>query len=342
VAKLKKRAFLHTTRLAIFGGALAGAIALGAATGFLVAKNRKAAAPTNLTRSTGRLQVSPSTHPEPHRPNRANPAWLSRARLSRETALIAHDRASEVGVEVRELASGSSFKTGRLQVGLAWSTIKVPIVMARFRLAEAHRERDVDSIAALAQRAITASDNAAAAELFGQIESTIGGLTLGSRYVESELRQAADRTTSINTINPGGGFSTYGQTLWTLSNGTLFYRALARGCLEPRDKTSDVLRWMQQVESDQRWGIPTATWTGASTVGIKGGWGPDSHGRYLVRQFGVIEDSDRRGFVVALIARPIDGSFTSGIAVLDELAKAVAASTDVTRTRMFRPCALTG
>jgi hypothetical protein len=253
-------------------------------------------------------------------------------------AAVSRDDHALVGVAVRSLGTGELTTAGPLQVGPAWSTIKVPVVLARYRLADERHETDRSGIDDLAARAITQSDNAAAAELFAQIETAKGGLTAASAYVGEELAAAGDGRTRINTVNPGNGFSTYGQTQWSLSAGTQFYRQLARNCLPPRDSTTRVLSLMEQVVPSQRWGIGSAHWPGVPSLRLKGGWGPDRNGRYLVRQFGVVEARNMRGFAVGLIAQPNDGQFGSGVRVLDDLAAAVAKATTASGTNLFSSC----
>jgi hypothetical protein len=95
---------------------------------------------------------------------------------------------------------------------------------------------------------------------------------------------------------------------------------------------------MSNVASDQHWGVGAAAWPGAALVRLKGGWGPGTDGKYLVRQLGIIEDAARRGFVVALIVKPLDGSFRSGTTDISELAAAVARATDLAKTDAASAC----
>jgi hypothetical protein len=222
--------------------------------------------------------------------------------------------------------------------GRAWSTIKVPVILARYRLADSRHESwaTINPVAALA---ITESDNAAAQELFDQIASAEGGVSPASRYVAQELRAAGDEVTQVNTVPPNYGyFSTYGQTPWSLNLGTAFYRQLARGCVPPHDATAHVLGLMAEVIPSQRWGVGAVHWSGASALYFKGGWGPDPAGRYLVRQFGIIEGHGGRGFVVGLLAEPDNGAFGSGVTVLDDLAASVARNVRLSSTPAFARC----
>ena len=74
---------------------------------------------------------------------------------------------------------------------------------------------------------------------------------------------------------------------------------------------------MGAIADDQRYGLGTIP--GAR---FKGGWGPDESGMYLVRQFGTIAvDGGEVG--VAIAARPADGTYATGQAMLTEIAAAV-------------------
>ncbi len=227
---------------------------------------------------------------------------------------------------LRALGSGHTVLIGPLQSGAAWSTIKVPVILARYRLAESLRQPS-GQIDARVAAAITASDNAAAQSLFDDISTAEGGLIPASTYVQQELRAAGDLETVINTAQPPGGFSTFGQTQWSLSAGTRFYRALALGCLGPAPAAQRITQLMAEITPDQRWGLGQASFGPGTQVLFKGGWGPDPAGRHLVRQFGIIETRDGRGFAVGLMDRPSDGAFTSGAALLTRLAEAVASTT---------------
>ena len=91
--------------------------------------------------------------------------------------------------------------------------------------------------------------------------------------------------------------------------------ALAGGCLPDRSSGEYVLELMGQISPDQAWGLGTT----GTTARFKGGWGPGTDGRYLVRQMGVI-DVDGRPVVAAIAAVADDGSFESGTRMLGEIA----------------------
>jgi Beta-lactamase enzyme family len=163
-----------------------------------------------------------------------------------------------------------------------------------------------------AGRALEQSDNAAAEELFSVLEQRHGGLVGASAAVQRTLREAGDRDTTINTRPNRMAFTTWGQSEWSATGEVLFYRALARGCLTSAGDTDYVLSLMRQVTGSQRWGIGAAGFPSGTPVAFKGGWGPESDQRYLVRQTAVV-GSGEDAYVISLIVHPDRGSFTGAV-----------------------------
>jgi hypothetical protein len=284
------------------------------------------ARPTTTTRTTTTTTASTTRPAVPttttsHRTTQT--VWIDEHQLDRLVASAGSRYGAGVGAAVRNLADGRLVETGNLVVGPAWSTLKVPLVMARVRLAESSHESvsDMTAIREAATSAITQSDNYSAARLFDALENRTGGLLPASHYIQSQLALGLATRTQVTTAPPpSGAFSTWGQTQWSLDEGTTYFRQLARHCVPTPAGTRLVLSLMQQIVPGQRWGIGSVSWPGASLVAFKGGWGPIP-APYLVRQFGIVETSAGRGVVVGLIAHA--GSFEQGQAVLDGLASAV-------------------
>jgi len=278
-------------------------------------------------------EPAPADRQEAHRDaGREDRSWVDKRALAARVDQIAASTDAEVGVAVEALDDDSPVAVGGLQSAPAWSTMKVPVILARYRLAG-------DAPAGLADRvaaAITESDNEAAESLFEEIVAVKGGVGPASAYVQQGLEEAGDSKTVVNTVPPPGGFSTYGQTRWSLGRGLRFYSALFRGCLAPPDAAAMILKLMGEISPSQRWGLGQASFPDARQVLFKGGWGPDPKGRYLVRQFGIVETTSG-GLAVGLMDMPADGQFASGVAVLDQLADAVARSTRPDRARSG-PC----
>lgn len=200
-----------------------------------------------------------------------------------------------------------------MQTGSAWSTIKVPIAIRV--LDDAGRPSALTTTQRdLISRAITASDNAAAAELFSGLERRHDGLAGASAAVTEVLRRAGDNTTVVSTQGRDG-FSTYGQTEWSLPLQHQFISDLVAGCVTTAASTDYLLNLMRQVTSD-RWGLGSA---GVPAL-WKGGWGPGPDGRYLLRQMGAMTVGGGQ-VIVTLAVRPDDGEFATGQAVASQVAQ---------------------
>jgi len=212
---------------------------------------------------------------------------------------------AEVGATIGP-PGAEPLRAGSLQSGPAWSTIKVPIA-----LAVAAQDGGLGPTErGLVSAAITRSDNAAAAELFGQL----GALGPATAKVTEVLRSAGDQQTQVSTQGRDG-FSTYGQTEWSLTEQQRFMGALLNGCIGEPSSREFILEQMRSVTVD-RWGLGSA---GVPAL-WKGGWGPGADGRYLVRQMGAIE-VDGTEYAVTLAAIPGDGQFATGQSVATEIAR---------------------
>jgi len=219
----------------------------------------------------------------------------------------------ELGATVGASGSADPAVGGSLRTGSAWSTIKVPIAMRVVEDAGGPGQLTVAQRSQI-QRALTASDNAAAGELFGGLAARHGGVPGAARAVTDVLREAGDGATEVSTKGRDG-FSPYGQTEWSLRAQHRFMAALAGGCVGSRASSRYLLGLMGKVTSD-RWGFGSA----GAPARWKGGWGPGTDGRYLVRQMGVLTVGGRP-VVVTIAARPADGTFASGQAMATRTAQ---------------------
>lgn len=235
-------------------------------------------------------------------------------------ATLAAELPAQVGLAVAPLGGGTPRVFGELQSGHAWSSIKVPILATVMREQGESLDAEEEGWAA---GALTASDNEAAAALFGRLEDADGGLSGASQAVEETLRLAGDHSTRVATAPPPpGAVSTYGQTEWSLSASVRFYGSLAGGCLLGPSGAAYVEGLMEGVIPEQRWGLGEAGFPSGWSVGMKGGWGPeaDAGGAYLVRQSGFVRDGER-GIAVAMMAMDESGSYSAGAADLTRVAQ---------------------
>jgi hypothetical protein len=188
-----------------------------------------------------------------------------------------------VGWATGSLAGGAIESFGAIRAARAWSTMKVPVIVASITCERA----DWHAI----ELAITRSDNDAARRLWQALDD-------GPAQVEAVLRRAGDAGTVLEREPDPRGWSPFGRTVWTLEAGATFYRALARGELLDPVGTNRVLDLMGRILPEQRWGLGRLP-----GVRFKGGWGPSEEpgGGYEVIQFGVAGDA-----VLALAAVAAD------------------------------------
>lgn len=196
----------------------------------------------------------------------------------------------------------------------AWSTIKVPVLVAL--LSVVHRQALMPEHHDLARRAITESDNAAILELFLLLEGLTGGSAQAAAVMERLFRLSGDHRTAVTLAPPPPGAVTpFGQTGWSAAGSARFFSALAAGRLLADPDTRYVLDLMERVAAEQRWGLGRL----GRSVAFKGGWGPEPDGSCLVRQSGVL----RRGrCAISLVAEPPPGedSLNLGVRMISEAA----------------------
>jgi len=203
-------------------------------------------------------------------------------------------------------------QVGTLRDGVAWSTIKVPIAIAIEIRARGHPTASEQS---LLTRALTASDNSAAEELW----TSLGPPSAAASAVRNVLASTGDTSTQVETRLLRPGFTSFGQTQWSLAAQQRFIAGLP--CLP---NAEPVLSLMEQVLPGQRWGLGSI---GADTQ-FKGGWGPELDGRYLVRQMGIVRLANGRPLAASIATLPGDGSFETGTANLTQIARWLIAHVD--------------
>jgi hypothetical protein len=207
---------------------------------------------------------------------------------------------ANIGIAVTPVGgSVPTISLGPWHRGPAWSTIKVPLVMAALR--EEHPPPDVTGQMVAA---ITQSDNAAADTIW----AGLGDPVTAAHKVDAVLAEAGD-STQVQSRKLQPQFSAYGQTDWAL---TAQLRFLSAATCDRRN--APVLDLMGKIEKSQRWGLGTIAGTR-----FKGGWGPSPSLRYLVRQMGVIT-TPRGSSVIAMAAEPDSGLFNDGVLALNQIA----------------------
>lgn len=178
----------------------------------------------------------------------------------------------------------------------AWSTSKVPISIAAYRVAP-------DAAQLYAPAAIQASDNVAAENLWAALSPVDVNHVLSDAGVFATMNTEKIRTE----------FSTFGQTLLTASQEATL--ASHMKCLAG---AGPVLSLMADVNADQAYGfgqLPSAR--------LKGGWGPDPSGSYQVRQLALVTNSRGEDVALALTVMPASGDYASGQAMADAVAEEI-------------------
>lgn len=209
------------------------------------------------------------------------------------------------GLAFTSVGGSPATELGSWRTGPGWSTVKVPVAVAV--VAKAGGKPDAGALR-LIRRAITASDNAAAEQLW----SSLGPPPTAASKVQAVLRSAGDGQTHVQSQRVRPGFSAFGQTRWSLAGQATFVAALP--CLK---YGHDVLTLMGEVESGQRWGLGAV----GRPAQFKGGWGPGPGGGYLVRQMGIVTLANGSRIALAMASEPADGSFETGKANLTALAR---------------------
>jgi hypothetical protein len=189
--------------------------------------------------------------------------WPSYTRMQRVDA-------AAIGLAIGPLGGGRIETRGELRESRAWSTMKVPRIVAAIAAGRA----DWDAIEA----AITRSDNDAALRLWQVLDD-------GAAQVEAVLREAGDHETTLEREPDPRGHSSFGRTVWSLPAAATFYGGLARGELLPAGDSERILDAMRRVVPEQRWGLGTVD----PPIPFKGGWGPreELDGGYEVIQVGI-------------------------------------------------------
>jgi hypothetical protein len=234
---------------------------------------------------------------------------------------------AQTGVAVAPLPDGAVRSVGAASPTVAWSTMKIPVIVTVIRQRRAGElpggtELTTTEREAI-RRAITASDNAAAQTLYAELAARYDGDQGATRQIDRVLQLAGDTKTQVNARFSRPEFSNFGQTRWSLREMVLFYRALATGrLLEPSDRAL-VTGAMGDVDANQRWGASIAHWRGAGQTLVKGGWGPTVDGAMDVLQAAIVPG--RHGFVIAFAT--VAATFEAGQARLTELARIVAEAT---------------
>lgn len=227
-------------------------------------------------------------------PSAAAPAGDVQAVLDRIVA-----EHGNVGIAVSD--GTTTIEAGRTAPEVAWSTSKVPVLIAANRVGAADSQ--------LVSSAITYSDNEAAKTAW----AGLGEGTAAAQATQSVIAEAGDVATQVQSQVTRPEFTAFGQTMWSVGNQAKFMAGLR--CVEGAQPIIDA---MGVADPAQGYGLRTLP--GAL---MKGGWGPSLAGSYDVRQMGIVQLGGHN-VAVALIASSPDGQYASTQTVLTSMAEALA------------------
>ena len=205
----------------------------------------------------------------------------------------------DVGIAVSD--GTTTIEAGRTAPEAAWSTSKVPVLIAANRTGAADNQ--------LVSSAITYSDNEAAKAAW----AGLGEGTAAAQAAQSVIAEAGDTATQVQSQVTRPEFTAFGQTMWSVGNQAKFMAGLR--CVEGAQPIIDA---MGVADPAQGYGLRTLP--GAL---MKGGWGPSPAGSYDVRQMGIVQLGGHN-VAVALIASSPDGQYASTQTVLTSMAEALA------------------
>jgi hypothetical protein len=256
-------------------------------------------APQSATRPPTQTQASPPPSPAAPATMASTPQAAPNDPLTADFAQLKSRVNAKVGIVISAVGNGQAPKAlGEWTEGPAWSTIKVPLVIA------AYRQQNPQEITDTMRTAITESDTAAAERIWAQLGEPVAA----GQKVQQILQETGDPTVvEYRKVRPE--FTSFGQTIWSLTNQVRFIASAS--C---NSKNDPIFALMGQVVPNQSWGIG-----GIPGTQFKGGWGPGPSGKYLVRQMGILTTPAGK-IAVAIAAEPASGQFNDGIKDLDEVA----------------------
>jgi beta-lactamase class A len=190
---------------------------------------------------------------------------------------------------------------GSLRADRAWSTIKVPLLVAYLDL-RGGAAKLTPAERADATQMITVSANAPANRLFLALADAKGGVRGGARAVERVLRRGGDERTQVTARPPDNArtFTWLGQTVWRLADGARWHRALFEGRVADTADTRFVLGLMRRVTGSD-WGLRTAV-PSSEALAYKVGLGATLGGAITAEQYGIVGSGDD-ACVIGIVAR---------------------------------------
>jgi Beta-lactamase enzyme family len=272
-------------------------------------------APAGGQASGGGVQPGPAAHGgEKALGTRVSSASAARQlwdrRLGRALAPVLARQTGQLAVGVVDTSTGASAVYGGGQHFHTASIVKADILAALLLQRQDSGVALSDADEDLATRMIESSDDDAATDLW-QLAGTGSGLA------------SANARLGLRHTTPGTG-NYWGLTSTTVGDQLRLLRDLTgdRSVLNAGARAYE-LSLMQNVQSDQRWGVPAAA-TPGSVSAVKNGWLPDGSSRqWVINSIGVLEHQHQRLLLAVLSSgQPTEGT---GIAQSQAAAQAAAA-----------------
>jgi Beta-lactamase enzyme family len=220
--------------------------------------------------------------------------------LARQTGQLA------VGVVDKSTGAMAIYGTGLRfhTASIAKADILAALLLQREDSGVALSDADED----LATRMIEASDDDAATDLWN-----LAGATRGLAAANTRL--------GLRHTTPGTG-NYWGLTSTTVGDQLRLLRDLTGHSVLNAGARAYVLSLMQNVQADQRWGVPAAATPGTVSA-VKDGWLPDGSSRdWVINSIGVLEHDHQRLLMAVLSS----GQPTQGTGIAQSQAAAAAAA----------------
>ena len=181
-----------------------------------------------------------------------------------------------VGVEVYDVTQQHSYTYNDTTRFITGSSIKVPIMFAFLAMTEKQeRQPDGDEMNLLTTM-IENSNNDSATALFREIDGAAG--------LSNYLQQI-----DVSGLEPDN--DSWGYSLITPHTMVNLLTQLYKGTILTSSDRATALSLMQNIESDQQWGVGDTAPKGA-TVSMKNGWLPGPDGLWTVNSSGIVNVGD--------------------------------------------------
>lgn len=201
------------------------------------------------------------------------PAFASINALSSSLASYLSSQGVNTGLEVYDVTRRQFYMYGNTRQFLTGSSIKVPIMLAFLAMIEKQGREPNGNEMNLLTTMIENSDNDAASTLYVAINGAVG--------LASYLKQI--HVSGLIPNNDAWGYS----EITPQAMVDLLTR-LHTGSILTKHDCALALNLMQNVETDQQWGVGNAAPSGA-TFAMKNGWLPGPDGLWTVNTSGIVE-----------------------------------------------------